>query len=251
MPALCPRQAIYCPPGAKNPQVSRTIWQVTKTASSTPCFPNRPLQAEGRVSRRAVLAWGVGSAAVSLVPGGMALAQAHPSEVLDLSLERADDGWYLSARMAFELPAPIADALDKGIPLHFVAEVQVLRQRWYWTDREVASSSRYVRLAFVPLTRRWRLQMSASPLVRTGLGVALGQTYETLDDALAAMQRIARWKIAEPELITPDAVHTVQFRFRLDPSQLPRPLQLSALGRSGGNLQLTRSLRLPAAQGGS
>ena len=68
---------------------------------------------------------------------------------------------------------------------------------------------------------------------------------------LAAMQRIARWKIAEPELITPDAVHTVQFRFRLDPSQLPRPLQLSALGRSGGNLQLTRSLRLPAAQGGS
>lgn len=183
--------------------------------------------------------------------GPASVAQASSSDVLDLALERADDGWYLSARMALELPSPIADALDKGIPLYFVAEVQVLRERWYWTDREVVSIVRHWRLAFVPLTRRWRLQMSASPLARTGLGVAWGQTYEALGDALAAMQRIARWKIAEPELLTPDAAHTVHFRFRLDPSQLPRPLQLSALGRSGGNLQLARSLRLPASEGAS
>lgn len=192
---------------------------------------------------------GLGGVSVPAWAGGAGPAYAGASEVLDLALERADDGWYFSARMAFELPPSIADALDKGIPLYFVAEVQVLRDRWYWTDREVVSAVRHMRLAFVPLTRRWRLQTSSSALPQTG--AALGQAYDALDDALAAMQRIARWKVAEPEAIAPDAMHTVHFRFRLDPSQLPRPLQLSALGRAGGNLQIARSLRLPAQEGAS
>lgn len=200
--------------------------------------------------RRTVLGWGVGCLSCGGLLGVPGAVRSTQAEVLDLRLERLEDGWYLSAHMAFGLPPPIADALDKGIPLYFVAEVQVLRERWYWTDREVVSAVRHVRLAFVPLTRRWRLQMSGSPMVRTGLGVTLGYTYESLDDAVAAMQRIARWKVAELEAITPEAAHSVHFRFRLDPSQLPRPLQLSALGRSGGNLQIARSLRLPVGEGG-
>ena len=223
---------------------------MTKTASSTPSFPRHLPEDDGELSRRAFLALGLGTLSGSAWARGPGVAHAAASaDVFDLVLDRSDDGWYLSARMAFELAAPIASALEKGIPLYFVAEVQVLRERWYWTDREVVSAVRHLRLAFVPLTRRWRLQLSASPLVRTGLGMALGQTYDSLDDAVAAMQRIARWKIADLEALTPDAAHTVHFRFRLDLSQLPRPLQLSALGRSGGSLQLARSLRLPAAEG--
>ncbi len=227
---------------------------MTKTASSTPCFPKPLPDTGGAASRRAFLALGLGAGwggLSSVAWAGVPAQAAHAAaaDVFDLVVERADDGWYLSARMAFELAAPVANALDKGIPLYFLAEVQVLRERWYWTDREVVAAVRHVRLAFVPLTRRWRLQLSTGPLARTGLGMALGQTYDTLDDAVAAMQRIARWKIADLETIATDVAHTVHFRFRLDLSQLPRPLQLSALGRSGGNLQLSRSLRLPAAEG--
>ena len=47
-------------------------------------------------------------------------------------------------------------------------------------------------------------------------------------------------------MIESDAVHTVNFRFRLDISQLPRPLQIGAVGRSGWNLLVSRSQRLGA-----
>ncbi len=43
-----------------------------------------------------------------------------------------------------------------------------------------------------------------------------------------------------------DAAHTVQLRFRLDMSQLPRPLQIGAVGRSDWNLLVFRSQRLPS-----
>lgn len=171
-------------------------------------------------------------------------AEAAPPEVDELRLNLADDGLYLSTTMQFSLPALAEDALYKGIPMYFVAEAQVLRDRWYWSDRQVAATSRYLRLSYQPLTRRWRLIISSTPITNAGLGVSLGQNFDDFEDALAAIQRISRWKIAEGDAIEADAMHTVNFRFRLDMSQLPRPFQIGAVGRSGWNLLVSRSQRL-------
>ena len=56
-------------------------------------------------------------------------AQAASSEVGDLRLERGEDGLYLSANLQFELPELAEDALQKGIPMFFVADAKVLRDR--------------------------------------------------------------------------------------------------------------------------
>jgi hypothetical protein len=175
---------------------------------------------------------------------GPAAAQAHAGESADLRLERSDDGLYLSAALQFDVPELAEDALYKGIPVFFVAEAQVLRERWYWSDRQVATATRYMRLSYQPLTRRWRLSTSSTAFSNTGLGVVLGQNFDELHDALAAMQRISRWKIADASEIEADAAHTVNFRFRLDMSQLPRPLQIGAVGSSGWSLLLSRQQRL-------
>jgi len=74
--------------------------------------------------------------------------------------------------------------------------------------------------------------------------VVLGQTFDDYADAISAVQRFSRWKIADSEAIAAGAAHTVHFRFRLDMSQLPRPLQIGAVGRSGWNLLVSRSQRL-------
>lgn len=173
-----------------------------------------------------------------------AAAEGTPAEVGDLRVERAEDGLYLSANLQFDLPELAEDALYKGIPMFFVADAQVLRDRWYWSDRQVAETTRYFRLSYQPLTRRWRLNISAVPFTNSGLGVVLGQNFDNFDDALSSIQRISRWKIAERDVIEADAVHTVHFRFRLDMSQLPRPFQIGAVGRSGWNLLVSRSQRL-------
>lgn len=175
---------------------------------------------------------------------GIAVAQAHAGESADLRLERSDDGLYLSAALQFDLPELAEDALYKGIPVFFVAEAQVLRERWYWSDRQVATATRHLRLSYQPLTRRWRLSTSSTAFSNTGLGVVLGQNFDELHDALTAMQRISRWKIADASEIDADAAHTVHFRFRLDMSQLPRPLQIGAVGSSGWSLLLSRQQRL-------
>lgn len=181
-----------------------------------------------------------------LVPRAVATEVTTP-DVSELRLDRADDGLYLGTTLQFVLPELAEDALYKGIPMFFVAEAQVLRDRWYWSDRQVAETTRYLRLSYQPLTRRWRLNVSSVPFVNSGLGVVLGQNFDEYAEALSAMQRISRWKIADGGVIEADAVHTVNFRFRLDMSQLPRPFQIGAVGQSGWNLLVARSQRLPAA----
>ena len=174
--------------------------------------------------------------------GAAAWAQVTPAEVTQLQVERSDEGVLLSAAVRFELPQAVDDALAKGIPMFFVAEATILRDRWYWYDKRVAHAARHMRLSYQPLTRRWRLIVSPMPIGNSGL--ALGQTFDTREEALAAVQRVSRWRIAELNEVEPDTVHHVEFRFRLDMSQLPRPFQIGAVGQSEWNIAASRALRL-------
>ena len=177
---------------------------------------------------------------------GLVRAQTVPAEVQQMRLERSEDGVFLSANVKFELPSIVEDALRKGLPMFFVAEAEIERSRWYWSNEKVASSARHSRLAYQPLTRRWRLNVSPTPIGMSGQGVTLNQTFEELPDALAAIQRISRWKIADASAVATDSPYTVDFRFRLDTSQLPRPFQIGVVGRSDWSLSAAYSMPLPA-----
>lgn len=169
-------------------------------------------------------------------------AQPSTTEITQLRLERTEDGVLLSASVMFELPAVIDDALAKGIPMFFVAEAVLFRDRWYWYDKQVAAASRHMRLSYQPLTRRWRLVVSPSQIGNSGL--ALGQTFDTREEAMAAVQHISRWKIAEAADVDPGSRYNVDFRFQLDVSQLPRPFQISAMGQADWNIAAMRNQRL-------
>lgn len=169
------------------------------------------------------------------------------SRVEQMEVERGEDGVFLTVSLQLELPPIVQDALEKGLPMFFVVEAALMRDRWYWSDKTVAVSRRFLRLAYLPLTRRWRLNVSAEPIGNAGLGVSLTQHYDSIEEALAAMSRIARWKIADADLIERDARYWVDFSFRLDLSQLPRPFQFGAVGEGEWNLAIGRSRRLPPA----
>lgn len=157
---------------------------------------------------------------------------AASAELEQLKVERADDGIYLSANVQFELAPVVEDALVKGIPLFFVVEADIYRDRWYWTDRRVASATRTIRLAFQPLTRRWRINIVSGLISNSaGLRATLNQNYDSLEEAIGAIQRLSRWKIADNSEIDTEAAHKLEFRFSLDLSQLPRPFQIGVAGQ--------------------
>ena len=175
---------------------------------------------------------------------GTGLAHAeNPVLLEELVLQRSEEGIYLSTHLGFELPQSLEDALSRGMPLGFVMQADVMRERWYWSDKLVSRTERYVRLSFQPLSKRWRVYVSAQPIPSTGLGVSFGQSFESLSEALQSIQRISRWRIADASVIDSANKQRLEFRFKLDLSQLPQPLQFGVLG-GGSGLEYTQNLKL-------
>lgn len=179
---------------------------------------------------------------------GLAGQSAVAAELTQLKVERAEDGVYLSVLVKFDLPMVVEDALMKGIPLFFVAEADFYQNRWYWTDRRASSATRTIRLAFQPLSRRWRINIyngsASSANTSLGLRSTLSQSYDTLADALASMQRFSRWKIADGADIEPDAIYKFEFRFNLDLAQLPRPFQIGVVGQKDWTVSIAQDERM-------
>lgn len=156
---------------------------------------------------------------VALITALLALAlgtaRAEGVELSLLATRRSEEGLELSFTTHFELGHAAEDALHKGVPLYFVAEAAVLRNRWYWRDLRAARAERTWRLAWQPLTRQYRIS--------TG---GLNQSFPSLDEALAVLRGQSAWRIAEPKDIEDSGSYYLEFSYRLDVSQLPRPMQI-------------------------
>jgi hypothetical protein len=203
----------------------------------------------GSVQRMACFAVMVSSrflAALMLCLGLLPLSpNALAADIGQWKVERAEDGVYLSANVRFELPMPVEDALVKGIAMFFVVEADIYQSRWYWTDRRVASSTRTIRLAYQPLTRVWRVNIVNGVVQGAGgLRATLNQNYDSLTDALSAVQRLSRWRVADNADVEPDASYKLNFSYSLDLSQLPRPFQIGVVGQKDWTISAQRTERL-------
>lgn len=189
----------------------------------------RPMQALARLGRLAAMVW-----AFSLV----APVWAQGVEVLDLKASRDEAVVSLDYQLRVILPPAVEAAVLRGVPVYFSAQATLWRPRWYWRDDRVARVSRDWRLSFQPLTSSWRISQGG-----------LGQSFSSLAEALAAMTRSSAWRIADTRDVEPDGRHYIEFSWRLDTTQLPRPMQIG-LGGIGGasewSLGVERSVRIAA-----
>lgn len=175
------------------------------------------------------------AAATTVLAGGVFAARAQTVikgsiEVEQLRLTRDEADLRLSYNLRFDLPREVEDALQRGVAVVFVARAETFRERWYWTDRNVGLAERRWRIAFQPLTRRWRVTLNG-----------LHQHFNSLGEALSVMQRTSGWRVAENVGGDDSGLYT-EFEFSLDRSELPRPLQISVTGQNDWTLVLQRRL---------
>lgn len=187
-----------------------------------------PAPAAHRVLR-AVLGWLL-LCALAL---GIQPARAQGIDLTAFELSRADGALLLDFVAKPALGKAVEDAMQRGVPVYFVAQATLYRSRWYWRDERVARVTRNWRLSYQPLTSNWRL----------GLG-ALSQSYPSAEEALDMAARASRWKVADADQFEPGEKYYLEFSYRLDNNQLPRPMQLDLVAQSDWQLSVERKVRV-------
>lgn len=203
-----------------------------------PAWTRAPLD---RLVVRALLLW------VCLCLWGATVSHAQqPASEAAVAVQRNTDGLFITARLPLELGPAVEDALFKAVPVYFVYQADVFERRWYWADKRIASVTRTLRLAYQPLTRRWRLSAASGQGGTNPQQYALHQNFETLSEAVAALGRLARWRIADAGRLEDGVRYSVAFGFRLDLSLLPRPFQIGMANQPDWNIEVQRQLRTTA-----
>ena len=165
------------------------------------------------------LSWFAALAALLLGTAAAAPARADGIEVRKAALVAAEDGYFLEAEFDIALTHTLEEALNKGVPLYFTFEFELIRPRWYWLNEKLVSTRQQYRLGYNALTRQYRV----------GIGT-LYQNFGSLPEALAFLSRVRLRDIVETGTLAKGNRYTAALRMRLDSSQLPRPFQISAVG---------------------
>jgi hypothetical protein len=133
-------------------------------------------------------------------------------------LEQTEPGWHVSATFKLELSQRLEDAVNRGLPLIFVTEIEVLRPRWYWFDEKNVIISQSHRLSYNALTQQYRVSSGA-----------LSQRFDTLTEAIAMISRVRHLRIGSRQDFKTGSQYEMAIRIRLDTTQLPKPFQVNAM----------------------
>lgn len=145
-------------------------------------------------------------------------AQSGSIEPEQALLAADEQGQALTARFRIVLGARLEEAVSRGVPLHFRLEFTLARKRQYWVDEHIAGRVLNYRLAYHALTRQYRLSIDS-----------LHQNFDSLDEALANMGRVAYLHVVDKGQLRAGEAYLAAVRLSLDHEQLPKPLQVDAL----------------------
>lgn len=149
----------------------------------------------------------------------VAAAWAGHIEPSAAKLTAGAEAYVLSADFDIDLGTPFEDAVSRGMPLYFILEVEITRNRWYWPSEHIAGRSVSYRLAYIPLTRQYRLSS----------GGTLHQNFASLSEALRTLGHVAALPVADKSALKVGEGYQVALRLALDRQQLPKPLQVDAI----------------------
>lgn len=177
--------------------------------------------------------------AVALLPAGAAHADGG-IRITSVTLEATEEGYQFDADFEITLNHKLENALEKGIVLYFVTELNLVNSRWYWLDERIAQSRVREGLSYYALTRQYRLSRGT-----------LSQNFGTLREALQALSRVRNRPIIASSELRQDEEYTVELRMWLDISALPKPFQVETLGSREWDLSsgiLRWNTKLPMAK---
>jgi hypothetical protein len=136
-----------------------------------------------------------------------------------------DGELYIDADIDFDVSSELRDAAEKGVPIYFTADLEIVERRWWWFDRSVVDKQLTWRVVYNALTRQWR--------VGTG---DLSLPEASLNDSLSVVRHIRGWAVASLKELDSDRTYHGKIRLRLDTSRLARPFQINALNSSAWSM---------------
>jgi hypothetical protein len=148
-------------------------------------------------------------------------AHAYTSEfrVLKADTELIGGVYRLNAVVNYDLTKPVQKALLNGVDLVFEMQIEVLRDRTWWWDADIANLNQSYRLSYHALSRQFVVE---------NLNTSVQQTFSDLASALRHQGTVRELPLIDAALLNHNQTYTASLRARLSLSELPLPIRVRA-----------------------
>ncbi|MDH5178463.1 MAG: DUF4390 domain-containing protein [Gammaproteobacteria bacterium] len=136
--------------------------------------------------------------------------------VRSVATELKDDVYQLNARIDYTFSEEAQRALQSGIPLIILMDIQVDKQRSWWWNKEVAHLQQGYLLIYHALTKKY---------IINNLNSGAQQNHKSFTAALQTLGQITGLPLIDKGLIEADARYQIHLRVYLDIESLPAPMR--------------------------
>ncbi len=154
-----------------------------------------------------------------------ALAAGSSINIKNAELELQDDYYGLNADVDMSFDKEIEEAINKGVPLNFLIEFQIVSPRKYWFDDEIVTTSQSVSLSYHALSRQY--------LVNRG---AHQQSFTSLSEAIHELVTLNDWKVVDKSALEKSEIYKAALLIRLDQTKLPKAIQVDTIASEKWNI---------------
>ena len=171
----------------------------------------------------------------------LVLATASSISIKNAELVAVEEAYVLNADFDIDFNDYMEEAINKGVPLSFLIEFQVVSPRKYWFDDEIETDSMPITLSYHALTRQYLVNISMNKQSHQ-------KAFETLSEAVAELSHLRDWKVLDKSLVDKGVIYNAALLMRLDQKKLPKALQVEALSSEDWDLKSQKFQWSPVLQ---
>ncbi|WP_047535531.1 DUF4390 domain-containing protein [Methylotenera sp. N17] len=154
-----------------------------------------------------------------------AFAAANSINVKSAELTFSEDVILLNADFDISFGPSIEEAINKGVPLTFLVEFQIVEPRQYWFDDEIVTVSKPIQLSYHALTRQYLVSYDVHQ-----------KSFESLHEARQQLAVVRDWRVAVKSQLEKSESYRAALLMRLDKGKLPKAIQVDAISSENWNL---------------
>lgn len=160
---------------------------------------------------------------------GQPLAGTSSLNIKMAELVASEESYNLNADFEIDFNPQMEEAINKGVPLNFLIEFQLVSPRKYWFDDEIQTQTMPVSLSFHALTRQYLVNVTINKQSHQ-------KAFETINEAILELSHMRDWKVLDKSLLEKGATYKAELLMRLDQKRLPKALQVEALSSEAWDL---------------
>ncbi len=145
--------------------------------------------------------------------------------VKNADLKVSGEAYLLNSDLEISLGDKVEEAINKGVPVEFLYEFELVKPRLFWLDAEVVKTKMRIKLSYHALSRQYLVTQDGRQT-----------SHDILSEAMIELVQLYDWKVFNKSVIEPRQRYEAKLSMRLDQSKLPKAIQVDAIGSEDWNL---------------